>query len=173
MSRPPTMPQQQQYSNPIPMGPVVNGGLIDFHDAIQQQYYAPYAQYPYPPQQAAPQSGQYQPAYPPQQAVPQSGQYLAGPPSFLHLNGQVYKPVVAGEADPTPPAPPPPSQETKKLSKPARNVEQEIERRVAAKVDEFMARSATKAATRSARKPPAPDTSRLRDLNAQMRRLAY
>lgn len=133
------------------MGPIVNGGLIDFHDAAVMQAMA----YPQPGQ--FPQPGPYLAS-----GVPQSGQYLAGPPSFLHLNGQVYKPVPASEVECAP--------EPKKEAKvPKTATDKDIERRVAAKVEEFMSKS-TKS-TRTARaKPAESDSDRLKELNNAMRR---
>ena len=161
MSRPPTMhaPPLANAPSAIPVGMVVNGGLIDFHEV------------------AAMQAAQYQAPYPsPQVGVAQSGQYIAGPPSFLHLNGQVYRPVVGADLEPVPPPPPP--AETRKASTPKpRNSEREIERRVAAKVDEFMAKSSSikagkpRSATKASKAHRDLDgEDRIRELNKAMKR---
>ena len=135
MSRPPTMPTQQYQSM---QGPIVNGGLIDFHDAAVMQ------------------AGQY---------APQPGQYIAGPPSFLHVNGQVYKPVPPSEVE----CDLEPRKEAKAV-KSVKSAEKDIEKRVADKVEEFMARSTKPTRSTRAARPTETDAEKLRKLNGEMRR---
>ena len=142
MSRPPTMPTQQYQSM---QGPIVNGGLIDFHDAAVMQA-----------SQYAPQPGQY---------APQPGQYIAGPPSFLHVNGQVYKPVPPSEVE----CDLEPRKEAKAV-KSVKSAEKDIEKRVADKVEEFMARSTKPTRSARAARPTETDAEKLRKLNGEMRR---
>lgn len=97
------------------MGPVVNGGLIDFQDNLQRgvcEYATPnqlmaagYGALPsglgYPLQvQPQTQAGVYQnypghqvPAQLSSAGVPPGGACISGPPSFFHVNGVLYRPV--------------------------------------------------------------------------------
>jgi hypothetical protein len=163
------MPAAQYQSTS--MGAIVNGGLIDFHDAVALQA-AQYPQQPYQTtlaalqQQYAPNAPQYAQSAPP----PAQGQCVAGPPSFLHINGQVYKPVLAAEVEPPPVAPAAAPEPAVKAKPPQKNIEREIERRVAAKVDEFMTRATMQKATTRARANTKGASDRIRELNAEMRR---
>jgi hypothetical protein len=130
MSRP-QFNQQQQYTQ-SPMGPVVNGGLIDFQDNLQRgvcEYASPaqliaagYGALPsgvgYPssaPLNAPVGGAMYPSVYPGHpvpaqlsvgQGAPQGGACFSGPPSFFNVNGVLYRPVEgAVVSGPLPPVP--------------------------------------------------------------------
>lgn len=106
-------------------------------------YYVGQQQPTFPQVQQQPTFPQQQPAFPQvQQQFPagyvppavQQGQCFTGPPSFVHFNGQTYKPVEETAASA--------QVETPKLADSAdmRGLERKIEERVTEKVNEFMSK---------------------------------
>lgn len=165
MSRP-QFNQQHQPSQST-LGPIVNGGLIDFQDNLQRgvcEYATPNQlmaagygalppglSYPVPVQ---PQVGVY-PSYQGHQASPQlssagqGGTCISGPPSFFHVNGVLYRPVEDASQGHTPPlnaagavvnAPPPLDPATMQGAKVLTEDElhRTIDARVRQKVDSYL-----------------------------------
>lgn len=168
MSRPPTMQ--------APNEAVHNGGLIDFHESVlradlssalyaQAQAHAqaaaaaaqpPYGvglQGPYgvPTVACAPYTQAAFPSLPamgaPAMQAPPAA-CIAGPPSFVHLHGQMYKPVepvqegagVAAEAGQTAPREP-------RAAPSAKAIDRMVEQRVEQRVNEFLAKTGKGKAT--------------------------
>jgi len=112
-----------QFQNTYPQ--VVNGGLIDFQDNQMRGDFGMSA------------SGM---------ATP--GTCITGPPSFIHVNGITYRPVdESQEAIKTASTSAPPS--VKASSAPSDVLDEEIERRVQVKVDEYLSRQAGRSSSRS------------------------
>ena len=124
MSRPPNCNQ-----NSYPQ--VVNGGLIDFQDNQMRGS----CEYGLSTSGLSP-----------------GGTCITGPPSFIHVNGITYRPVdESQESSKTVPTSVAPSVKTSSVPSvsPSDSLDDEIERRVQVKVDEYLSSRAGRASARS------------------------
>ena len=117
------------------------------------------------------QTGFAQPAYAMAQAP---SQCIAGPPAFVHLHGQVYRPVEEALGTPSAPEPVAP-RDCKEAAKPksAKSIERMVEQRVEQRVEEFLAKTSKgRPASRNQAKRNQDDSlhrESLKSLNQQMR----
>lgn len=186
MSRPPNyQQQQQQYPN------VVNGGLIDFQDNMchnmQMQQYSqlPQQNLMTQPSYVQVQSPQtyVQPTYVqvPQQpyvqmpqtnlttAQPNPSSYIAGPPSYLHVNGVTYKPADEPVGMSSGLSPLSPTSVTQhELDE---DFDSKVEERIRQKVGDFMNKRAPSSKSQKLSSSLQDDTARrLERLNSEMRK---
>ena len=175
MSRP-----QLQYNTTPAQNPhsVVNGGLIDFSDNLHRGNVESLT----PSMLVSMQQNQnhmmmmqqqQQPGLVPSSTTmasagvfPNGPSYISGPPTFLHVNGIMYRPVDAssGPQVDAQPSPVPAAPETKVLS--ASELHKEIDKRVQAKVQDYINEHRHPADTEADQGEVA--ARRVRDLNASM-----
>ena len=117
-----------------------------------------------------------QPGYAPAMAMTQApAQCIAGPPAFVHLHGQVYRPVeeAAAGAPPVPESVAPRAGREPAKPQSVKSIERMVEKRVEQRVEEFLAKtSKDKAASRNTGKKNKDalfQQESLRSLNQKMR----
>ena len=160
--------------------------------AAAQNQYQPGLQAPYPCPPVAsspygmggpmmPQHGGFPPPLHPGMGapVPQGPSHcIAGPPSFVHLHGQMYKPVEAAPEATGAPADPAGRQAIKEApaAPSVKSIDRMVEKRVEQRVNEFLAKtgkgkaSVGRAHGRRGRQDPNDPRDALRGLNQEMRK---